>query len=555
MPTLLTGANVHTLDPAHPHATGILIDAGRIAAVGDDAQLRATTSGADIIDCRGQTVLPGLVDAHIHATMYADSLAEVDLRQVRSLPDAVEAVRTHAASLPPGVWVTGGRWDCNTWEIPGQPDRELLDAALPDRPVALWSIDYHTLWCNGAALRAAGIDEHTPSPRGGEIVRDADGQATGILREDAATIVERLVPAPPIEMRMQRMRTAQRQWLSEGLTGIHDIDGQVSSGTWAALREQGIGAGGGQLMRVVKYLRLDELDWAKGIAWRTGDGDEWFTRGGLKLFSDGALGSQTSYMSSPYPGTCDHYGMEIASEDVLCEQITDALMSGLSLAIHAIGDQANHHVLSAFARTRSVSREAERIYSRRLRHRIEHVQFVQPDDIARFAELGIVASMQPRHCISDLHLLEALRPDPQLAAYAWGEMAAAGVPVAFGSDGPVEPSDPWAAIYAAMTRADISGDPSTAFQPHRRISAYAAIEAHTAGAAYAAGREKQSGRIMPGMDADLIVVDTDPITGHAGSDGVTGRCESEEALFEHACAVRDLQVDLSIVNGEVAFAR
>ena len=580
---LFANGRVHAMTARGPAQQAVLTRDGRVVATGDVRDLRelAGTGPLDEVDLEGRTVLPGFIDAHLHAISTANTIAEVDLRQVRSLRAAVDTVAAHAASLGPGEWVTGGRWDSNTWDMGRgdsyQPDRAALDAAVPDRPVALWSVDYHTLWLNGAALEAVGIDDRTPNPVGGEIVRDGAGRATGILREDAATIAERRMPALSLDQRAQNLLTAQRRWLAEGLTGVHDIDGAPSQETWDALR-----ADDGLLLRVVKYLRLDELDWARSVGWRTGDqlgrtrtagtaeaevalpwdspeADDWFVRGGLKLFSDGALGSQTSFMTDPFPARPgeDHlpnYGLPIAGEDLLVEQMEEALSAGIALAVHAIGDRANHHVLSAFARTRDSARVAERTFARPLRHRIEHAQFVRPEEVELFASLGIVASMQPRHCISDLHLLESLRPDPRLAAYAWRDLAAAGAAVAFGSDGPVEPTDPFAGIYAAMTRAHIDGDPTTVFQPERRIPAWDAIAAHTSGAAHAAGLENRVGTLAPGMAADLIAIDVDPFVADGGS-GFTGEYDSEAALFEHALAVRDATVHLTAVGGDVAFAR
>ncbi|WP_029089502.1 amidohydrolase [Brevibacterium album] len=582
---LFSGGRVHTFAEAaaggraaaHPHpasgADAILTAGGTVVATGTRDELRdmAGVRLAEEVDLGGRVILPGFTDAHLHAISTANTIAEVDLRQVRSLRAAVDTVAAHARTLPAGQWVTGGRWDSNTWDLGGayQPDRRLLDEAVPERPVALWSIDYHTLWLNGAALAAVGIDDETPDPVGGEIVRDGSGRATGILREDAATIAERRMPALSLDQRRQNLLTAQNRWLAEGLTGLHDIDGAASQETWEALRAEDR-----QLMRVVKYLRLEELDHARESGWRTGDqlgrsgdrvrqpgapdADGWFVRGGLKLFSDGALGSQTSHMTDPFPAHPgeDHlpnYGLPIASEDMLVEQLETAAAAGISAAVHAIGDRANHHVLAAFARTEEAWREARLRHGRSLRHRVEHAQFVRPEEVARFAELGIVASMQPRHCISDLHLLETLRPDPRLAAYAWKDLLAAGVPLAFGSDGPVEPTDPFAAIYAAMTRADISGDPATTFQAERRIPAWDAVAAHTSGAAYAAGLEGRTGALVPGQAADFIAVDVDPLHADGGS-GVTGEYASEAALFEHALAVRDAQVQMTVVAGEVAFA-
>lgn len=554
--TLFVNAHFHTFDPSNPTATALLTRGEVIEAVGEEEALRAATSGFTTVDLGGRTVLPGLVDAHVHALTYAESLAELDLSRTTSLPEAVNAIRGFAARLPAGQWVTGGRWDYTKWGLGHQPDRTLLDEALPDRPVALWSIDFHTLWCNGAALRHAGIDRATPDPRGGHIVRDADGDLTGILREDAATLVERTIPHPPEERLAELMRAAVQQWLSEGLTGIHDIDGTYSRLAWQKLR------GDGELgLRVVKFLRLDEYDWAKEVGWTTGGGSAWYRHGGLKLFSDGALGSRSSYMSSPYPaeegrggaggasgaGGALNYGMQIATEDVLIAQMRDAYAHGIVPIVHAIGDRANHHVLNAFAATAEDRQAAQARLGIPLRARIEHAQFLQPADVARFAQLGVVASMQPRHCISDLHLLRTLHPDPGLAAYAWPTLLGAGAHVAFGSDAPVEPTNPFGAIYAAMTRADISGDPATTFQPELRMSAYDAIRCHTFGPAYAAGVEASAGVLKPGMNADFIAVNYDPL-------GVA-EFGDEDALFAHATAVRDTVVTTTVVGGKVRMQR
>lgn len=550
---LFVNANIHTFNPEQPHATAMLVNGETIEAVGAAEDLVAHTSGVTTVDLGGDTVIPGFVDAHVHALAHAESLAELNISKTTSLPEAVDAIRAFAAILPEGQWVTGGRWDFTKWGLAHQPDRSLLDVAIPDRPVALWSIDFHTLWCNGAALRAAGIDRNTPDPRGGTIVRDADGEPTGILREDAATLVERIIPHLPESRLGELMNNAQKQWLQEGLTGLHDIDGEFSKRAWNRVR-----ADGDLSMRVVKYLRLDEYDWAKETGWTTGEGNDWYRHGGLKLFSDGALGSRSSYMSSPYPAE-EHgetalgqkgqknYGMQIATEDVLVEQMRDAYAHGIVPIVHAIGDQANHHVLNAFERTQGDRRAAEARLGYPLRARIEHAQFLQPADVQRFKELDLVASMQPRHCISDLHLLNALHPDPGLAAYAWQAVIDSGAHVAFGSDGPVEPTNPFAAIYAAMTRADISGDPATTFQPENRMTAYEAIRCHTAEPAFAAGQEERFGNLAVGKNADFIALNHDPLAVTEFGD--------DDALFEQATKIRDTVVNTTVVGGRVQFHR
>ncbi|MBM6590662.1 amidohydrolase [Brevibacterium sp. RIT 803] len=620
---LFSNAVVRSFAPAAPDDTSavapdsILVEGETIVAVGTRAELldiaaseSSTTAalasaggigattvipGLEIeeIDCAGQVILPGLVDAHMHSIHYADSLTDLDLSDVRSLTEAVDAIRERASQMPFGEWVVGSGWDINKWDDPRYPDRELLDQAVPDHPVAMWSVDLHTLWTNAHGLEIAGIDDLTADPFGGEFVRDDEGSLTGLVREDATDLVARFIPEPSRAEQVERLDRTQKLFLSQGLTGIHDFDSIASTLGWYDLREADR-----QHIRVTKYLRSPEVPWAIETGWHTGDGDDWLRRGGLKLFSDGALGSHTCHMSSPfpephahaetvtpgeagdeagaeqefytYPGTVPedalssapedaNYGIAQMSEDDLFENARRATEAGISVAIHAIGDQANHHVLNVFERLHQTTKEAQERFERPLRHRVEHAQFIQPADVARFAELDVIASMQPRHCISDLHLLHLIDESAQLAAYAWPDLLAAGAHVAFGSDGPVEPANPFAAIYAAMTRANISGDAATSFQPRRRLSAAEAIRQHTLGPAYAAGLDDRRGYLAPGMDADFIVVDTDPYVAEGlnpnaanSDDGLLGY-ESEEALFAHAEAIRDTTVALTVVGGQVKY--
>lgn len=617
-------------DSEPPNA--ILVDSGTIVAVGDREELLAlastsdgptpttptantsitpatrhntpstpTPTSADVeeIDCGGQTIIPGLVDGHMHSNSYADSLTNLDLSPASSFAEAVDLIRGRSQSVPAGEWVLGSGWDANTWSDADVPDRELLDRAVPNHPVAMWSVDHHTLWVNHRALEIAGLDARTPNPSGGQFDRDIHGDLTGVIREEATSVLWQVIPLPSPEERVDRLEAAQQLFLSLGLTGFHDFDGAESTRGWADMR-----ARGKQHIRVMKYLRGEELEWAIDSGWRTGNGDGWLVNGGLKLFSDGALGSHTSHMSSPYPDPVlqtaapdgsptdsaaemvANYGIAQMTEDELFDQARRATEAGISVAIHAIGDQANHHVLNVFDRLRPITVAAEARLGRALRHRVEHAQFIQPADVARFHELQVIASMQPRHCISDLHLLHLIDEEAQLAAYAWPDLLEARAQVVFGSDGPVEPANPFAAIYAAMTRADISGDPTTTFQSSRRLSAAEAIRLHTQGPAYAAGLEHRRGVLAPGMDADFIVIDTDPLradglmtsaeadvefgtsaTAEAGlglrtptpakagvglsrSEGLLGY-RSERALFDHAEAIRDTRVAMTVVAGEI----
>lgn len=537
---LYTDGRIYTQDPRRPLAEALLCVDGTLVAVGTRAEVLAhpAAAGAERMDLAGAVVIPGLVDAHVHAWLYGLALNEVDLREARSRGQALRAVAEFAAATPGEEWITGGRWDVNTWANPELPNRGDLDAVVPDRPVALSSLDHHTLWLNSAALAAAGISDGTPAHT--SIERDERGRPTGIVRENAGDVVFAAIPVPPAGVRAAVLAGAQREFLSVGLTGVHDIDGRISREAWEYLR-----AGGNQDIRVHGFLREEELDAAIADGWRSGAGDEWFSRGPLKLFSDGALGSHTSHMGKAFPGEEGNTGIEVTDVATLVRLIGRAERAGIAVGVHAIGDQANHLVLDAFAEVAESRDPAAPVP----RHRVEHAQLVRREDVARFAELGITASMQPRHCISDLELIRSLLPGTDLAAYAWKEFGA----LAFGSDGPVEPSNPFAAIYAAMTRADIGGDPGTTFQPEQRMSAAEAIAAHTIGPAAAAGIEDRAGRLRPGMFADFVVIDVDPYV----AEGLLadGSYASEQQLFVHAAALRDAVVALTVVGGKVRHRR
>ncbi|MCO5997993.1 amidohydrolase [Actinoallomurus rhizosphaericola] len=487
-------AAIHTGDGGRPPARAMAVEGERLLAVGAEAEVReAAGPAAELIDLEGAAVLPGLYDAHIHTAQYAQSLGAVDLRDVRSLDDALARVAAHAARLRPGAWLFGGRWNSNTWDPPAQPDRYALDSVCPELPVALPNADGHTVWANSAALRLAGIDAGTPDPIGGEIVRDANGEPTGILRESASYPLRDLMVSADLR---DRLRAAQEELLALGLTSVHDIDGEDCRDAYLQLR-----AAGELKLRVHKAIPMDHLEAAVAEGRRTGQGDDWFRTGPVKIFSDGALGSHTCHMSEPFAGEQGNAGIAVTPYDDLVTLFARAAGAGIAVATHAIGDQANHLVLDAYE---AIGRSA------RLRHRIEHAQHLRPGDLPRMAGLGVVASMQPVHCTSDIDLVDSLLAGRELASYAWRGMLDAGVALAFGSDAPIEHPNPFAALYAAVTRTRPDGTPAGGWQPGQRLTMAEAVAAHTVGAAYAAGEEHDKGVLAPGRLADFIAVDTDP---------------------------------------------
>ncbi|MDO4919187.1 amidohydrolase [Kocuria sp.] len=513
----------HSRDATHPDA--ILTAGDRILAVGGYRELRALAPlGTEHVDLGGGHVLPGMGDAHIHSAMYARSLIEPDMRACTDLDSALAVLRPHvdkARRDPSITWIFGGQWNINAWTTPARPDRRVLDAVAPDVPVALSSLDLHTLWLNSRALQELGLDRTVADPDGGEYERDEHGELTGVLREAAAIPVrDGLMQSDVAGSIDSYLPLGQRELLRRGITSVHDIDGVDCLNAYRALRERG------ELdLRVHKILRQEQLPdfLQRGI--RTHSGDEWISMGPLKLFADGALGSHTCHMSRAWPGTGDH-GMAVMEPEELRHWIRTAAAAGIATAVHAIGDQAATEALDAIAASRDVSRAFG------LRHRIEHAQYLKPEDVPRLRELGVTASMQPMHCTTDIPL-NGFLADRDLVAYGWRTLLEQGVELAFGSDAPVEDPNPFHALHAAVTRTR-DGAPEGGWQPHERISRAEAVHLHTHAVARASYEENLKGCLAPGMLADFVSVDRDVFS-----------VDTE--------AVRDTVVEATVVGARVRY--
>jgi predicted amidohydrolase YtcJ len=489
--TLFRHDRIWTGDAGVPWTTALLVEDGRVVAVGGDA-VEAAGAGTETVDLPGALVMPGLHDAHIHTEWLARDLSSVDLREARSIEETLELVRAHAETLPEGEVLHSGRWNHNRWAVPEQPDRHALDTVSGDRVAALSSVDGHTIWANSLALQRAGITRDTPDPVGGEIVRDASGEPTGILRESAQ---ELLAVIPHEESPLRPWLERCQDWLlSVGLTSITDIDGEDARTAYAELH-----ADGALRLRVTKCTRDPDLELAIAEGRRSGQGDDVFRVGPVKFFSDGALGSHTAHMTEPFIG---HEGCGIAAMpyELLLERTLTAARAGLDVVTHAIGDEANRLVLSTFEAVRAEG--LERLL------RIEHAQHVLPVDIPRFRALDVVASMQPSHCTADLELADEIIGPRRLASYAWRSFLDAGVRVAFGSDAPVEDPNPFYGLHAAVTRQRADGQPLGGWRPEERITLTEAVHAFTVAAHESVGRT-DVGRLMPGQLADLVAVDRD----------------------------------------------
>ena len=500
---VLYNGHVYTLDPKRPQASAVAVARERILAVGDDAEMRSLLkSKGEAVDLRGCTVVPGFTDGHVHFMEYALGLSKVDMADVPSLEECLHRVAARAAVTPPGEWLQGGRWNRNLWPGGRFPTKDDLDQVAPEHPAAFRSKDGHVLWVNSLALRRAGITAETPDPPGGEIERDARGQPTGILKEKAIELVEGVIPPPSPAAVMAALREGFRRAWQVGLTGIHDCEGAEALTAFQRLR-----ASGELGLRVLMHIPVDNLEAAIQVGLRSGFGDEWLRIGGVKIFADGALGSRTAAMLEPYEGEPDNRGIIVTPPKELAELVRRANEAGLSVAIHAIGDQANRYTLDALAATQPLTLSET---SPSLPNRIEHVQLLHPADLPRLARLRVIASMQPIHCTSDMEMAERYWGTRARWSYAWRSLLEAGTTLCFGSDCPVEPLAPLRGIHAAVTRRRPDGSPGPeGWYPQERLTVSQAVYAYTLGCAIASGEAHLKGSITPGKLADLVILSQD----------------------------------------------
>ncbi len=505
---ILFNARVHTLDATQPLATALAIQRDRIVLVGNDATVRATAGPQTVLEnLDGRDIIPGLTDAHIHWEGVAHALKSVNVFEVPSKAEAVRRVAERAKTLAPGEWIIGRGWSQTYWSDASFPTAADLDAAAPDHPVYLGAKSGHAAWVNSAALRLAHISAATPDPPGGKIQRDAHGQPTGLLLEDAMLLVWNIIPPPTTEQTAARMLEAQALAWTAGLTGIHDYDNPSCLVALQLLRERG------QLgLRVVKNINDPWIGHAHELGLRWGFGDHWLRLGGLKIFADGALGPRTASMIEPYEGEPDNFGMSVIDKEEMYELVSRASAAGIPSTIHAIGDRAVHDVLDVYQSVRA-EEAARGVPPSAMRHRIEHVQLIHPDDAHRLGELGIIASMQPIHATSDYEMADRYWGARARWSYNWRLQLEAGAVLAFGSDAPVEPFDPLKGIYAAVTRRRPDGSPGPeGWFPEGRLDMLTTLRGFTQGPAYAAGLEHHLGQISAGFLADLIVLDRDLTT-------------------------------------------
>jgi predicted amidohydrolase YtcJ len=471
------GGPIRTLDPAAPSVHELAVRDGRVAPT--------PAPEAERVDLAGCCVVPGLADAHVHFPTWSLAQRQVRLEDARSLEEAVAMVEEALPAVPRGAWLRGVGWRDGDWTE--RPSRAALDAVAPDTPVALFSKDYHSLWVNGAALARA---DGCLDTAGGVVERDALDEPTGVLRENAAWAFRDRHARPTVEEMLDASRAGLRVAASRGVTAIHDKDGWLGSfEVFARLRE-----GDELTLRVWQSFPWDRLDDLRALGIRSGFGDDMLRIGYLKGFMDGTLGSATAHL-------LDGSGVEITTRDELEEVVRRAADAHFPVAVHAIGDAANRAALDAFAATRDAWEPPG------LRPRIEHAQLLAPEDVARFAEIGVTASVQFSHAPSDRDLADRLwegRP----GAYAYRSLLDASAVLANGSDAPVEELDPLAGIVAGVLR---TLDERPPWRPEQAVTVEEALRASTVAPAWLEGQEHRRGTLAPGMLADLVVLDRDPL--------------------------------------------
>jgi hypothetical protein len=529
---IITNAKIWTVDKAHPTAEAVAILADRIVAVGSNADIEVLRGPAtEVIDAGGKLLLPGFNDAHVHFVSGGRSLDAVQLNDATSLEVFKQRVLERARITPKGEWIESGDWDETKWTPAKLPTKDAIDSFTPDTPVFLSRYDGHMGLANSVALRLAGITAKTPDPPGGVIVRDAQGNPTGALKDAAEDLVLRVIPPLSHDQRLRAMRRALAYAASLGVTSVQDMNDENDS--FADIRAYGELLQNGELTARV-YVAPAVSDWHEQaeVGIRHAFGSSYLRMGALKGFADGSLGSGTGYFFAPYsdePSNSGLLGKQMQPLSQMRDWMTQADAAGLQICTHAIGDRAISTVLDLYTDVVKANGEAER------RFRIEHAQHMAEKDFARFAQLGVIASVQPYQAIDDGRWAEArIGHDRASRTYAFRTFLNQGVHLAFGTDWDVAPLNPIWTVYAAVTRATLDGKNPNGWFPEQKLTVAEAVKAYTMGSAYAEFQEKVKGSITPGKLADMVLV-------------------SDDMFSIDPAKIRDVKVIRTIVGGKVVW--
>lgn len=519
-------ARVWTGQPDLPWAEAVAVSGDRVLAVGGNEDMEPLITGETrVIEGAGRLVTPGFIDTHVHFISGGFNLSSVQLRDAPTPKVFVDRIAEFARGLEPGVWILGGDWDHEQWggEL---PRRDWIDSVTTDNPVWVNRLDGHMALANTAALTAAGVTRGTEEVDGGTIERYDDGEPAGILKDNAMYLVDRIVPEAPEELKDRALDAAMAYVAAQGVTSVHDMGSWSNVAAFERARDEG-------RMKTRIYAAIPLWDWqrlADRVA-ESGTGDEWVRLGGLKGFVDGSLGSHTAAFMEPFTDAPDDTGLLISTEEDLYAWTSGADGAGLHVMVHAIGDRAIRMQLDIFQRVAAENGPRDR------RFRIEHAQHIAPDDIARFAALDIIPSMQPYHAIDDGRWAEKVIGSERIkTTYAFRSLLDTGARLALGSDWSVAPATPIEGIYAAVTRRTLDDLNPGGWVPEQKITVEEALRGYTTDAAYASYEEDVKGSLEPGKLADFVILDRDLTT-----------MPLEE--------IRDAVVDLTVVGGNIVYER
>jgi predicted amidohydrolase YtcJ len=487
------------MDDALPKAEAVAIRGNQIVAVGSTEKIRALAGkGTRVIDAGGKLVLPGFNDSHAHFLMGGFSLSNVDLRDAKSPEEMAKRLADYAKKIPKGQWILGGDWDHERWPGAPLPTRQMIDAATPDNPVFVSRLDGHMELANTLAIKISGVTRDTKDPDGGLIVRDANGEPTGIFKDAAEDLIK--VPEHSADEKLQAARAATDYAASLGVTSLTDMSGNEDVGIYQRMLEQG------ELKTRIYAIRsivTEDVFLKAGIHQAFGNG--MLRIGGLKGFADGSLGSTTAKFFEPYadaPNTRGLWFDQMLPEGIMLKRVLAADKAGLQVMIHAIGDEANAKILDIYKEVAETNGDRDR------RYKIEHAQHLRAIDIPRFGKQRVIASMQPYHCIDDGRWAEKrLGKERCKGTYAFRTLLDSGAVLAFGTDWTVAPLNPLISVYAAVTRRTLDGKNPNGWFPDQKLSVEEAVRAYTVGSAYAEFQDKVKGTISPGKFADLVLLD------------------------------------------------
>lgn len=524
----IVNARVWTGNPKQPWATGIAVGGDKIVSVGSSAEIAKLAKAnpkARLIDASGGMVTPGFIDSHVHFIDGGFRLASVQLRDAKTPEEFIARIKAYAATIPSGTWITGGDWDHQRGggELPA---RDWIDSVTPNNPVWIARLDGHMALANGLALAAAKVDKTTADVDGGTIVRDASGNPTGILKDNAEAYVDRAQPPATAEMNDRALMAAMKYVAERGVTSVTNM------GTWDDLAAMERAHKAGALVtRIYQVTPIAQWERLRDTVAKRGKGDKWVQIGGLKGFADGSLGSHTAAMFAPFTDTPKDSGFLVATEQQLYQWTSEGDKAGLQIIVHAIGDRAINTQLNIFERVTKENGSRDR------RFRIEHAQHIAPADISRFGQLGVIPSMQPYHAIDDGRWAEkVIGHERAKTTYAFRSLRDSGAKLAFGSDWYVAPPAPLEGIYAAVTRRTLDDKNPDGWIPEQKITVEDALGAYTVGGAYASFAENIKGSLERGKLADLVLIDRDLTRIAPGT-------------------IRDAQIMMTIVGGKVVYER